>query len=164
MILRVFGEPILSVEPPEEEGAPFRLSGVFCDDDGTEIFRIKQNEWYGSMENFDIEIVGRRLTIRRTMRKISLQIQVLPPDIVVIEKIDMLYKGCGIIGDKDTKFEVNMSGGARLKIGASAATSECAYDLTEEGIAGNWHGTTRDFHIQAGGGKSVTLRINANDG
>ena len=72
IVLRVFGEPILRVDAPEEDGGPFRLSGVFCDEDGKEIFRIEQNEWFGSIENWDIEIVGRRLTIRRGKGQISL--------------------------------------------------------------------------------------------
>ncbi len=160
VILRNFGESIFRVDAPEENGGPFRLSGVFCDEEGKEIFRIEQNEWYGNTENWDIEIVGRRLTIRRGKGQISLVIQTEPPDTLVIEQINMLYKGCGIVGGKDTKFEIAMQGGAKIEVGASVAVADCAYDITEKGIAGAWHGSTQNISIQAGGGMSVTLRIN----
>ena len=39
------------------------------------LLHLVENEWIGSLHNWDIEIVGQRLTVRRERRDISLQLR-----------------------------------------------------------------------------------------
>lgn len=91
-IFKVDDTTLLSIEPPEQAGAPYRLSGEFYDDEGNLLFRIAKNEWFGESKNWDIECVGGRIIIRTKPRNISLQILCNPPNEVIIEKLNMLYK------------------------------------------------------------------------
>ena len=97
-ILEVMGEKILCIDPPETSNSPYRLSGFFLDENENELFRIYQNEWIGSLNNWDIEISGRNLTIRRKPGDIALQLIVAPPNEIFISRINMIYKGVKIIG------------------------------------------------------------------
>jgi len=100
VILEVFGSPLLEIEPPESAGTPFRLSGIFYDQSGKQIFRIVQNEWQGPIANWDIETKGRRVIIRRAPRQITLQIRSAPPNSLIIERLDLFYKGAHVIGEE----------------------------------------------------------------
>lgn len=102
-IIEVMGDKILSIEPPESPNSPYRLSGFFGDDSENELFKICQNEWIGSIENWDIEVSGRRLKIRKKPRIIALELTVNPPNEILINRINMTYKGARIIGS-DTQF------------------------------------------------------------
>lgn len=73
-----FGQPLLVIEAPEEQNAPFRLSALFQDQSGKEIARIDQNEWKGSSDNWDIQTSGTRFTIRQKPRSIDLEINITP--------------------------------------------------------------------------------------
>jgi len=115
VILEAFGLPLLEIESPETTGTPFRLSGVFYDQAGKQIFRIVRNEWQGPITNWDIETEGRRVTIRRAPRQIALQIRSDPPSSLTIERLDMLYKGARIIGEEGKRITVIASDGSTIQ-------------------------------------------------
>jgi hypothetical protein len=48
---------------------------VFTGDLGCTLLHLVENEWVRSLHNWDIEIVGQRLTVRRGRRDISLQLR-----------------------------------------------------------------------------------------
>ena len=52
-ILSFDNQVVLSIEPPEQPGAPYSISGEFYDDSGTLLFTIDRNEWIGNIENWD---------------------------------------------------------------------------------------------------------------
>lgn len=56
---------MISLLPPEEEGAPIRLSGMFSDVTGATTLKIVDNEFYAGDENWDVEIVGPRIRLLR---------------------------------------------------------------------------------------------------
>jgi len=91
-ILSVDDHVVLSIDPPEQTGAPFSISGEFYDDYGNFLFKIHKNEWVGSVENWDIETVGRTITIRKGLGSIALRITALPPSGIMIERADMFYR------------------------------------------------------------------------
>lgn len=45
-----------------------------------ECFKIIENEWQGLVGNWDIEIIGPVVTIRRDQRKIALKLRIDPPN------------------------------------------------------------------------------------
>ena len=106
VIIIAMGDPILQIAPPEVDGSPYRLSGIFCNDEGHEIFRITDNEWQGPIENWDIELTGAILTIRRQLRDITLKLHIDPPQRIMIEQINMFYKGAVIQGNCDRGFHI----------------------------------------------------------
>jgi hypothetical protein len=60
------------------------------------LFQIEQNEWIGTLDNWDIECIGPVVTIRRGLRRIVLQIRCMPPDGLAIEALDTFYNGIPI--------------------------------------------------------------------
>lgn len=95
-----FGQPLLVIEPPEDQSAPFRLSAIFQDKFGKEIARIVQNEWRGSSDNWDIRTEGPKFTIRQAPHSIDLGI-CIAPNKLIIEKLNMFYKGYRINCEKN---------------------------------------------------------------
>jgi hypothetical protein len=99
-IIRIDGIPLLQLKPPESEGAPHRLSGLFCNADGAELFRIVDNEWLGSLESWDITAEGGTITIRTGPRDIMLRITNVPGREIRIERLRMYFRGYALIGDE----------------------------------------------------------------
>jgi hypothetical protein len=92
-ILSIDDEPILEIEPPEERGAPFRISARFYDRNDNLIFTIVRNEWHGEPSAWDINSVGPRTTIRTGPRSIALQFRAAPPEGIVIERAHFSHRG-----------------------------------------------------------------------
>jgi len=97
-LIEVNTEPLFSLRPAEAPDAPYRLSGLFCDPNSQELFRIVDNEWQGDIAAWDIEVVGAQITVRAGARRIALEMHVEPPHLVSITQIDMAYKGASIRG------------------------------------------------------------------
>ena len=64
VMLHVLGDDVLSLLPPEQEGAPYRVTARFKDRSGETILEIVENEIRASTGNWDIEFVGQHLIIR----------------------------------------------------------------------------------------------------
>lgn len=88
----------MSIQPPEEVGAPYRLSAIFHDNKSEPVLEIKNNEWKANSDAFDIVTSQGKIGIRKD-GKFVLKIFTFPPNKIVIEEIDMLYKGVKIQGD-----------------------------------------------------------------
>ena len=87
-VLRYHGEDLIRVFPGRQ-GEPGMISAVFTNEDGLEVLRLVENEWVGALENWDIDVVGRRITVRRGHREIALQLRLDPPGRIVVERLDM---------------------------------------------------------------------------
>lgn len=87
------GEPIIEIEAPEAESAPYTINAVFQDRMGNEIARIVHNEWQGLSRNWDIQAKKGRIVVHSARRKIDLILQTVPPNNLVIERLYMYYKG-----------------------------------------------------------------------
>jgi hypothetical protein len=109
-IIEMLGVKVLTIEPPEEVPEevgvqpPYRLSGLFFDDQGNKLFEIDRNEWKGPVENWDIEAKGGKLTIRKKpsrkqLGEVALELSVSPPNQISITKINMVYLRGKLIGD-----------------------------------------------------------------
>jgi hypothetical protein len=115
-IIAMMGTEILTVEPPEGEGAPMRISALFCDSQGSEIFKIVKNEWFSSVTTWDIDIQGPRIFFRRSPGDIALVIRAEPPRTIAIERISMYYKGARVIGREGSPVDAIAPNGARLLV------------------------------------------------
>lgn len=113
-VIVINGMPILDIKPPENKGEPFRLSGIFHNDDDEEIFRIDDNVWSGPTTNGDIEINGRNIIIRKQEGELSLHLRTSPPDTFIVERINMLYQGAVICGQRDQDFQISTPSSGKI--------------------------------------------------
>lgn len=93
--------PILSIKNPIEESDTFLMSGIFFNSEGEKSFEIKDNEWFGEIDNWDIECIGKRIIIKENDKETTLIIRQEPPNLFVIEEINMLFNNTRIIGDEN---------------------------------------------------------------
>jgi hypothetical protein len=107
-LINIFGDDVLSIDPPEEPNGPFRLSAEFRDENGTQIFTIDQNNWQTPAENWDVEIVGPKISIRERERKISLCLVSVPPTSLIVERMNMFHRGVQLSVDSDGEFEAKV--------------------------------------------------------
>lgn len=108
-LIQIRGVDVLSIRPPEEPGSPVLLSGFLADSTGATTLKIVDNEWSAGDENWDVEVVGPRITIRRGPGDIALQIRVLPPHKLTIERIDLQFEGYFLKGDEEV-LEISRDG------------------------------------------------------
>ena len=95
--IRICNEDVLSILPPEEDRGPFRINARLADRDGRIIFEIVENEWRTPTENWDVEAVGRRVTIWQRLGHISLSVRTDPPNRITFERIDLTHRGARIV-------------------------------------------------------------------
>lgn len=100
-LIMINGTPILSVEPSPDENKPILLSGLFCDSAGRESLRIIENEWIVDSGYWDVECEGPKIIIRSAPRKICLALRMLPPEGIVIERLEMFYQGVFLKGNEN---------------------------------------------------------------
>lgn len=91
--IEVGGLPLFKIEKPEVNGGPFRLSGIFCDNNGNQTLQIVENEWVASTNNWDVEVSGGSIVIREAHKKIHLRLKVEPPNKLIVERLSMSLKG-----------------------------------------------------------------------
>lgn len=120
-ILMYEDQVLLAISPPTLDGEPNKLSGIFCDDNSEEIFRIVENEWIGPITNWDIEMKGKHLIIRREHGNIALHIELKPPNIFKIKRLKMSFGGSSLTIKPNGVIEAKsaIGGTMRLKSGLS---------------------------------------------
>lgn len=126
--IQVGGAPLFKVEPPEEEGAPFRLSGLFSDSSGKVSLQIIENEWLASSSNWDVEVSGGSITIREAKGSIHLKLIAKPPDTIVVDRLNMFLNGLTFEANGDFLRVRNPQGG-------TMEFTSCIADNCRVGIA-----------------------------
>jgi hypothetical protein len=114
-IISIGDDCILSIKPPEESGAPYRLSAVFHDNQNKKILEIVDNEWKAESDSFDIVCSSGKIGIRKD-GSFVLKIIVFPPKEIVIDTINMLFNGFRFIGDSNS-LEIIKPNGVKVKTG-----------------------------------------------
>lgn len=134
-LIRVFGQPILCIDQPENENAPFRISAIFCDKYGQESLIIEENEWQLSTQNWDAEVVGTKITIRHAPRDIVLRLRTEARKAIIIEKLNMRYENVQVICEENKQISVKMPDGRYFQtVSATIQNCEVGIDITESGI------------------------------
>lgn len=102
-VLRYHGRNLMWVAPSYKDGEPGRITAVFADDAGREVFAIDQNEWVGSGDALDIEVRGARLVVRqKPTNRVCLALRLDPPGRIVIEQLDMRYKDAHVLANEQS--------------------------------------------------------------
>lgn len=142
-LISIEGEPIFTVNPPIFNGGPFSLNALMTDLEGNEILRIEQNEWKSNSESWDIEIVGRTITIRKKLGDIILMIRADPPNKLTVVRLKMEYKGVQIFCKEGGNISITNPNGTVLETNGMSVTN---YDI---GLNIRPNG----FDLPSGGGK-----------
>jgi Zn ribbon nucleic-acid-binding protein len=99
--IEVGGNPLFKIEPPEAEGGPFRLSGIFCNANNEVTLKIIENEWIASANSWDVDVAGGAIVIREARGKIHLKLSVEPPNKLIVDRLDMNLGGLGFEANSD---------------------------------------------------------------
>jgi hypothetical protein len=99
-LIRVLDEDVFSILPPERPDGLFRINARLSDPDGKAIPEIVENQWRTSSENWDVEVVGPRITVRRGLRDIVLVLRSDPPNRLIAERLRMQCRGTTIETDE----------------------------------------------------------------
>lgn len=135
-LIRVYGDKILSIDPPEREGAPFLINAFLSDREGNVIFKIKNNEWGTPADNWDVEVVGQKIIIRKKLGDILLCLRSEPPHRLIIECLDMLHKGVKIRCKESQRIKVTTPSGQYYESSQTEiAGCEIGVDVTDTGMA-----------------------------
>jgi hypothetical protein len=128
-ILRILGIELLTVRPPEAPGAPMRISGAFFTKSGKLAFEIDDNEFRGKGDNWDIETVGRKITVRTAPGSIALQLRVIGRNHLAVDRLDMLYADIQILANQRGIWigEDNKEG---ISYRGSIVEADCAIDIS----------------------------------
>lgn len=120
--------PILSINPPEAPSAPYRLSGRFADKDGDITLKIEDNAWSAGADNWDVECIGPRITIRNGPRDIALILKAEPPTRLVVERLNMQFEGVFLRG-RNEQLEISSDGNRWSRFTACSIQS-CAVGIS----------------------------------
>ncbi|HXC17855.1 MAG TPA: hypothetical protein VNV60_10480, partial [Holophagaceae bacterium] len=112
--VEVSGVPVFSITPPEEDGAPFRLSATFTDPHGHPSFEILNNVWELHSGSWDAECVGGRIEIRSHEGPYTLIVKMEPPNGIRIERLHMRLKHLVFEGNEHTLLVHTPSGTKQL--------------------------------------------------
>ena len=112
--VQVAKKPLFKIEPSEEEGGPFCLSGFFCDSKGSISLEIAQNEWLPSSKNWDVEVKGKAITVREKKGHIHLKLVAKPPEELIVERLKMHFNGYLIEANGDFLKVTDPQGGTNI--------------------------------------------------
>ncbi len=134
-LLRIHGEELLSILPPELEHGPFRLSAKMANARGDIVFEIHENEWRIRSGNWDAQQIGNRIIIRNGPRDIALSIRSGPPSQLVVERLNMRWKDAKIEAREGAKAIAIFESGSRFETAeAQIFEADIGVDINESGI------------------------------
>ncbi len=128
-LLEFNGERIIAIDPPEQEGGPFRISARICDAEGNLVLEIVENEWRTSTANWDVDVVGPRIKIRNGPRRITMIVRTEPPSRLVFERLELEHRGFCISAHEEKGLTLTWPSGSKRKVEATTV------DGCEVGIA-----------------------------
>lgn len=135
-LIQVDGESIFSIKKPECEGAPYRVNAFIADRDGREILKIVENEWVTTTKNWDVEVVGPRITIRKGLGDISLALRTESPHSLIIERLEMEHRGVKISCRENQNLRVVTRSGQELNASSMEIEGcEIGFDITNNSLA-----------------------------
>lgn len=135
-LIQIDGESILSIKKPECEGAPFQINAYLADRDGIEVLKIINNEWITSTANWDVEVVGSKITIRKNLGDITLILRTEAPHSLIVERLEMVHRGVRISCRENSNLEVVTRSGQVLK-STSMNITDCkiGFDISNNSLS-----------------------------
>lgn len=132
-LIQIDGESILSIKKPEGEGTPFRINAYLTDRDGVEILKITDNEWVTSTSNWDVEVVGPKITIRKNLGDITLILRTEAPHTLIVERLEMIHRGVRISCSENNNLKVVTRSGRVLESSSmNIADFKVGFDISKD--------------------------------
>lgn len=136
VVLRVDGENIMQIQPPEEAGGPFRISAFVCDRAGRSILHIIENEWRTRMSNWDVVTEGPVIVIRSAIRDIDLRLRTNPPRQLIFERFIIRHRGIAIECRESSSTTIEHRDGTKFSTtGTILDGCQVGIDISDGGIA-----------------------------
>lgn len=153
-LLRIYGEDLFSLSEPLQPGLPFTVNAKIFDRQGNLVINIVENEIRLSDSSWDAEVVGQRITIRSGKGLFEAILRVEPPAKIVIERLEMVYKGISIFCGEGKNIELKFPGNTVTAYGGEFTGAEVVVDFDKYGMV-----------LGLGAKKSVfkKIRINCSD-
>lgn len=141
-ILRIAGKTLLSVEDTDD--GMIALSGEFYNSKGELVLKIEKNECQASTGNWDVEVVGNKMTIREKAYHLALTVTA-SRDLLVFDNITMRYgnvsiesnfgKGIDIFVNDVPAFQhtPQVEGASIITTGAVKIKADGSLDIGEDG-------------------------------
>jgi hypothetical protein len=144
-LIRICGDDVFTIRAPEQPGGPFLLDARFFDADNKPILDIVANQWRSSSDNWDVEIKGPRITIRKALGNFALILRAEPPARLVIERMDMTHKGIRISCQEGKAFQVIAPDGSTFSTEICCESDDwlVGFDVTETSVAVGRGGTMK---------------------
>jgi hypothetical protein len=124
---------ILGFDPPEELGAPLRLSARLFDGDGKLALEIVRNELRLLGDSSDVEIKADRIELKRA-GKLAVRLRHNSDHGLSIDYLDMLLEGHRF-EVREGSVSVTASTGAKLQMAAGSVHAEAGYKLKASGLS-----------------------------
>jgi hypothetical protein len=112
-ILVLGNEAVLKVNACAKE-EPFRFSAIFKDQQDNISLKIDKNEWIAPVHSWDIEQVGKRLSIINNPLDTKIVILANPPHELIFEELDTYYNGGKVHFDNKGIFIIKNSSGQTI--------------------------------------------------
>ncbi|APC13980.1 MULTISPECIES: SEC-C metal-binding domain-containing protein [Providencia] len=135
-LIEIDGESIFTIKTPECEGAPFRINAFIADRNGHEILKIIDNEWITTTSNWDVEVVGQKITIRKQRGDITLILRTEAPHSLIVEKLEMTHRGSKIKCNENEDLQINTKNGQCLTSSAmNISDCQVGIQITNNSLA-----------------------------
>jgi hypothetical protein len=121
------GERWFTIDEPEEDGAPMRLSVVFFDDSGQPSFEIAENEVRCLSGQWDTEIVGGTFTVRKGPAHIVLELEFRPPHELLLHRLEMKKGEVSLVVERNGQCTIERSGGRSRMRRSSFTTGDTVF-------------------------------------
>lgn len=108
------GENWLSIESSEENVGPVRISADFFDVQGELSLKIEGNEWMPLSSQWDTEVVGRKIIVRRAPGEVALEIIAMPPNGLRLARLRMRKADLAIIIEPSGQVTISRGGGQTI--------------------------------------------------
>lgn len=133
-LLRICGEDIFSLSKPIAPGLPFSVNAKIFDRLGNLVVSVYENQVQLLSTNWDAEVVGQRINIRSGKGVFEVVLRVEPPTKIVIERLQMYYKGIAVSCKEGEDIEFAFNGSLLRTGGGEFDGSEVVLDFDGESL------------------------------
>jgi hypothetical protein len=135
VVLRILGDEIISLQPPNSLGEPINLNVTIADYHGGLVLQIVNNELRVGADLWDVVVQGRKLSIcrRRSEQKIILRSQ--PPNFFAFETLALHHRGSWVFVSDGQPLQILRSNGQKISVSKfSCQNCDIGVDLAEGGM------------------------------
>lgn len=123
-LVEIDGQTVLGINPPSQS-EPMQINAVFYNNKKEKILQIIDNELRDDTSVWDIEQSGSRTIIRKKHRDIALQLNIVQPNTIHIEKLKMTYGSAEAVLDYHTgRTFLHAMGGGKIDADRAEITTE----------------------------------------